>query len=574
MDANELINSSLPLVTDYDDKYKKSAIEEVMDKSKSDPAAMYELANRYRLGEGGVERDALKSYELYKKVLQHQKNTYAMYWLGLMCVNGNLGEDKANESYPYFYAAYSLGDADSAVWLGIMYADGKVVEKDYDKALEYYQYAVAHGREDAYCCIGNVYRYKSQFAEAVQFYQKCLDTGHMDAATPLGWLYEDGLGVEKSDTKAAELYQMGYDAGEPWATFNLGRMYYLGKGIKEDAALAYKLLKEASDNGDRDANAFLGTMYGYGVNGVVEKDLALAFRYLDDVSETFQANAWYARGLILAKENCRDEALMWLNKAVEAGNTNAPRAIAQLNAPKRTLQQLAEEDHDPGAMIKYAMEMMEDTEQGGINKSVELIQQAHGIYPDNLQVTEFYVRIMFIYGHIGRKIGDYDEAYRTLGDVVRQIDILKRHNYKPEGIRQQEIDACMEYGELAYKRDEDQLAINMFARTDKVKYPYVSVMLILTYFKYGATYADQISGEVTNILKALNGSNWRQELERAAAYFVLSVVYATGVGSGIQVDTTYAYKCIQKCAEIDYEMAKDELPKYSKGFFGKITYRG
>lgn len=39
------------------------------------------------------------------------------------------------------------------------------------------------------------------------------------------------------------------------------------------------------------------------------------------------------------------------------------------------------------------------------------------------------------------------------------------------------------------------------------------------------------------------------------------------------LDVNYAYTCIQKCSEIDSEMAASELRKYTKNLFGKVTYR-
>jgi len=501
MEISQLVNSNLPLVTDYNDKYEDAAIEEVLRNIESDPVAMYELAYRYRCGEGGVEQNLLKSYDLYMNVLKYQKNICAMYRLGFMCLYDDIGENKGKEGYDFFYAAYSLGDADSAVQLGILYLDGNYVEEDYDKALDFFRFAVENGREDAYLYMGDAYRGKSQFDKAVYCYQKSSDAGDMEAA------------------------------------YNLGKIY------------------------------------GFGINGVIDQNVELAFEYLDKATEQYSEDVWYTKGIILLNENRVPEARELLIKAAEAGNENAQNVLKDIGTSNRTLQERAEEDHDPGAMIQYAIEIVRDIEKGGIHRSVELIREAHSMYPDILDVTEHYVRILSFYGHTCREIGDYDGCYNTYRDVIPAIDDLKRINYKPDEIRALEIDACKEYGEMAYRHHEDQLVFSMLARTDKIKYPHVSTMLIVIYLNYGTQYAKEMAEEVSNIKRALDMNSLKEDFEKASAYCALSLVYATGRGSVIKADPAYAYECIKKCAEIEYDLAKLELPKYSKGLFGKITYK-
>lgn len=574
MNKVQLLNEGLPLVTEYNDLYENADIAEVIAKAnEDDPIALYELAYRYRSGEGGVQKDELKAYECYKRVLKHQRNTTAMYRLGFACVCGVFGEGEKQDSVTYFEAAVELGDADSAVQLGLIYESGELVEQNYNKALELFMFAIDHGRLDAYVYAGEIYRHMNMIEKSVEYYNIALSNGELQAALPLGWYYEDGTGVEQDEKKAFELYKQSYEDGNPDSIYYLARMYYLGKGTEENDAEAYKLFKEASDQGYLDANCFLGSMYGYGVEGVVEKNVDLALEYLSNVSELFQVNAWYTKGCIYANEGKKGEALTWLTKAADAGDENAKKVIAQIGESNRTLQQMAEEDNNPGAMIKYAMEIMGDTSKGGITKSVELIRKAHKLYPDDLQVTEFYVRIMFIYGHSGGKIGDFEGAYNTLRDVVREIDILKGQNYKPSEIRGLEIDACFEYGELAYKRDDNALASSMLDRTDIQKYPYAAVLKAIIHFGMLGPYADRVANDISEIHSILGNSKWREPREEASAYYVLSVIYAMGVPGKVQTNVPYAYECIQKCATIDRELAAPELRKYSKGLLGKITYK-
>lgn len=574
MDKDKLVNSDLPIVTEYNDLYENSDIEEVFEHAKNnDPIAIYELAYRYRCGEGGVKEDVQKSMMLYSKVLEYQRNTCAMYRLGYAYANDIMGEENRAKCVPYFQAAVELGDADSAVKLGILYEFGDCVEESYDKALELYNFAIENGRKDAYYNAGEIYRYKDMMPKAIECYNKALESGQLAAALPLGWFYEDGEYVEKDDKKAFELYMQAYEDGNPDSLYYLGRMYYLGKGTEVSYAKAFPLLKEASDQGNKDANCFLGSMYGCGVEGVVEENIDKAMEYLSDVSELWEVNAWYTKGHLYLLENNIEEGKKWIIKAAEAGHEEAAQLMEQLTSPSKTLQELAEDGSDPYAMIKYAGEVFSNTEKGGIHKALEIITKAEQLYPNNLDVKEMYARILFIRGHVETKIGAYDDAFITLKKCIETIDMLKRHNYKPDAVREIEIDACMECGEMASRKNEYELTLKMLERTDFHKYPYAVVLIALTHMENSYKYAHFVRDDVDRINRALDTNNWRQDTEKAAAYYILSVIYANGTPNRLSANVNYAYECIQRCAEIDYGMAEYELKKYSKGLFGKITYR-
>ena len=574
MDKSMLLNEELPLVTEYDDKYENAELTEVVTRAEADdPVAIYELAYRYRCGDGGAPKDIVKSMELYSKVLKFQRNTGAMYRLGYACREGDLGENRIKDCIIYYEAAIDLGDADSAVQLGLIYEYGELVPQDYDKALELYFFAIDNGKKDVYFNAGEIYRYRALDEKAIEYYNIALENGNIQAALPLGWYYEDGIGVEKDEKKAFELYKLAYEDGNPDSTFSLGRMYYLGRGTEENDVEAYRLLLEASQNGYKDANCFLGTMYGYGVEGVVEKNVERALEYLSDVSKTYEVNSWYTKGCIYANAKMMDEAMIWLTKAAEAGDENAAKVIEQIKTPRKSLQELAEEGKDPNVMIQYTAIAFANPEQGGFNKAMETIERANHLFPDNLDVKEMYARFMFLKGHIDRKIGAEDDAYTSLRICIETVDLLKRHNFMPDKVRETEIDACMELAEMASRRDEDNLTIRMLERTDAKKYPYAAVLKAITHFGHVEQFGSYISNDISEIHSVLGSSKWRAPFEEASAYYALSVIYAYGVPGYVTANIPYAYECIQKCAAIDNELAEPELRKYSKGFLGKVTYR-
>jgi tetratricopeptide (TPR) repeat protein len=287
-------------------------------------------------------------------------------------------------------------------------------------------------------------------------------------------------------------------------------------------------------------------MYGYGIEGVVEKNIDMAMEYLSDVSKEFEVDAWYAKGNIYLSEGNIDEAKKWITKASEEGNK-------------------------PDAMIQHAKLLL--SEKDGINKAAEIITRAEQLYPGNLDVKKMYARIMLIMGDIQHKIGIDDDALTTLRRCVEAVDVLKRNNYKLDEIRKIEIDACMDCGEVACGKNEDELALTMLARTDLQKYPYAAVLIVLIHIDSPYKYSKNVNDDIAMINRAIGTNNWRNDVEKATAYYVLSIIYAHGTPNILPANVNYAYECIQKCAEIDYQLAESELKKYTKGFLGKITYK-
>ena len=172
---SKLYDPNLPVVSGYDDKFDKAKIDDVVKAAKDkDPAALYELAERYRLGTGGVQEDQARAVMRYKEVLEYQTNLTAMYRIGFLLSGGACGDEDIEEGLEYYKAAYSLGDADSAVQLGVEHEFGGLVPKDLDKAKEYYSFAISHGRGDAAFNLGEVYLAEENREEARKCYEQAL----------------------------------------------------------------------------------------------------------------------------------------------------------------------------------------------------------------------------------------------------------------------------------------------------------------------------------------------------------------------------------------------------------------
>lgn len=237
--------------------------------------------------------------------------------------------------------------------------------------------------------------------------------------------------------------------------------------------------------------------------------------------------------------------------------------------------ELTEAGADPDAMIRCSIEAMNDKEKGGFYKALDIMRLANALYPDNLEVKVKYLDLLFMSGHISRQIGAKEQAYEHLKQCVGEFDILRAKGLIPKGFaRRIEGDACMELGEMEYEADNYLRAFELLERVDFENHPFAAVLCVIMHMDYPSRYSREIADEVAFLARAIDTDHWRTPFERAAAYYMLSCILATGVPNGVRADVNRAWSYIQKCAEIDPEMAQTEISKYSRKLFGKIVYRG
>ena len=391
--VKSLINPNLPMVTEYDESFDKSTIEEVAKAAnQGNPVALYELGSRYRLGVDGVEKNETKAIELYKEVLKYQNNREAFYHIGYMLADGVLGEQHEKECLKYYEAACEMGSSRAATQLGILYEHGiSYIEQDLERAVDYYDKAIKFGNgngcertykarlleqlgkddlakkcyyetlqyynneiqngkpEDVAWChgeMGNIYRHLGENLKAKECYELALRSGeNPQAATDLGTIYEDGIpGILEPDLeKALYYYQLGYDTkyDDDRAVLNikmLALFYFQDKAGEGKDYEAFKLFKEIYDMGSNAANAYLGFYYGAGIPGYVEVNTDKAFEFLDNVESYDETLSLYYKGVIYLNElHDLESAKVFLAKAAGRGHQQAKELIEKIGGRRNPL---------------------------------------------------------------------------------------------------------------------------------------------------------------------------------------------------------------------------------------------
>lgn len=181
-----------------------------------------------------------------------------------------------------------IKDADSLFNKGRSAYNGK----RYDEAVAFYIKAANSGHIGALVNLGLCYLYGKGVSQsnevAVRMFQDAAVKGNVVAQFNLAMCYEKGIGVEYSEEDAAIWYHKAAEQGHAKAQYNIGFLYEIGLGVPQSYSEAVKWYRKSAEQGNAVAQYFLGICY-YEGNGVPQS-----------YSETVK---WYRRA---ADQGCQD----------------------------------------------------------------------------------------------------------------------------------------------------------------------------------------------------------------------------------------------------------------------------
>ena len=76
--------------------------------------------------------------------------------------------------------------------------------------------------------------------EAVAWYRRAAEQGHVEALHKLGRMYHQGRGVPQNFAEAVSWYRDAAEQGQPQALWYLGDMYREGLGVPQDFVEAHR----------------------------------------------------------------------------------------------------------------------------------------------------------------------------------------------------------------------------------------------------------------------------------------------------------------------------------------------
>jgi hypothetical protein len=179
------------------------------------------LADCYRAGKGGAEKDPAAAVKWYRKAAD-QGRVRAQYTLGLMAAEGEGIDRNDEEAVKWYRKAAEKGYAAAQVGLGIMFQTNRGVPRELSEA--------------------------DRLKEAAGWYGKAADLGDPTGQANLGNLYEHGTGVAKDLGEAARLYRLAADGGSAFGMEHLADLLEKGgDGVPQDKEEAKKLRAKADE---------------------------------------------------------------------------------------------------------------------------------------------------------------------------------------------------------------------------------------------------------------------------------------------------------------------------------------
>ena len=165
-------------------------------------------------------------------------------------------------AYYYGFAAKWVhkGDTRARHYLSRIYEDGGGVSADYQEAVEWFRKAAELGHVEAQAMLATLYQSGHQeggvlqsHRKAVEWWRRAAEQGHAPSQINLGGMYFKGLGVLENYGEAVKWFRKAGRQGNALAQFKLGTVYDFGWGVPEDDVKAYAWMILAAAQGEKDA---------------------------------------------------------------------------------------------------------------------------------------------------------------------------------------------------------------------------------------------------------------------------------------------------------------------------------
>ena len=294
---------------------------------KGDATCAEVLGRLYERGAVGNKPDYKKAEKYYKRA----GTASALYQIGLLYLNGNLGKQNDKDvakGIGYIEEAGNRGHIDAYLAMAYFYETGFAVGKiDSAQALSYYKVLADYAVPVGYFKVGQYYENGRGGLEAspdlaLEYYQTAADNGHGEALCYLGDFHRAGQYLPRDSVKAFEYYRKADEAGEEIGTYYVARSYLEGCGVAVDTAAAVPYLYRAAAAGVGKADYLLGSFFDHARGGFPPNADSAFFHYLRG-HENGSGDASYQAGVKFLQEDAYDYAARFIMTGANRGNVDA-----------------------------------------------------------------------------------------------------------------------------------------------------------------------------------------------------------------------------------------------------------
>ncbi|MEL6201917.1 MAG: hypothetical protein AAFR39_06110 [Pseudomonadota bacterium] len=288
------------------------------------------------------------------------------YEVGQAFYRDNLGSDVDAYAAKWFRIAAAKNHEVAIARLGAMYLNGYGVTQSDPSAKNYLErsHALGYGQAtaDLAWMLMKARGGDADYPRAYRLMTLAAEAGIPSAQNWLGYMYNNGVGIEKKDPlRAKQWYERATRNGSDWAPNNLslfyltqgasqeeiekglslldlsierglidaittkGTLYYEGKIVSRDDEKAYHLFKEATEAGDKWGPYYLGKMHER--SNFIKRNMLTAVDFYEQSSNRGNASAENTLGWLYSNSKelgiDREKAFFWFHKAAMNGDAQA-----------------------------------------------------------------------------------------------------------------------------------------------------------------------------------------------------------------------------------------------------------
>lgn len=212
-------------------------------------------------------------------------------------------------------------------WTGAGHPDAEGKEDLIEGGLETTHVTEEPGEEDFRR--GSELFARGAYGEAMEYFLRAAEAGHVRAICNLGFCCDRGRGVDVNPAEALKWYRKAAELGDVNARFHVAFCYDRGRGAKQDPAEAVKWYEKAASQGHVRAMGMLGACYtlGKGVEADPEKSLSWYSQAAERGDADAQFNTGYCYDKGRGTEADPETAVKWYARAAAQ---EEPRALFNL----------------------------------------------------------------------------------------------------------------------------------------------------------------------------------------------------------------------------------------------------
>jgi len=228
-----------------------------------------------------------------------------------------------------------------SVWAGVFEGGQAAYErKDYATAVAKFTTAAQQGSDRAQFWLGYMYDeglgVDQDYAEALRLYRMAADQGHDLALLHIGYMYENGRGVAQNDAEALRWSRLAAAQGFTGVQPLLMQSIASPRDFSQDSVPrkteeyrdALRLYTTLAEQGDVRAQTNLGLMYLYGKG--IERDTTESARWLKMAALQSDPRAQMFLGVLHLGNEDYPEAENWLRMSAAQGFAEAQLALGTL----------------------------------------------------------------------------------------------------------------------------------------------------------------------------------------------------------------------------------------------------